>query len=231
MMEMWLKRSTLVFLTAVAAMEVSGQTSVILNETRSRVSVPFGSSLTFHCDLRTQKHMDRLRVQWYFNPYESSFNESHKLPFNESAWTSTNNTTQILWNYTLPNATEKHRGWYFCKVKVEIPTLSSSDSNGTYVDITPPSPGPNLDWWPWITLGVSAVILIVPLAVCALMRRRCRRSRAEDPVYANTRPVGKQPSPRPGMPADNLKMVSSSQNLRNPNAGTRYDEGKRRYRE
>ncbi|XP_035862868.1 uncharacterized protein LOC116063511 isoform X3 [Sander lucioperca] len=53
----------------------------------------------------------------------------------------------------------------------------------------------------------------------------------EDPIYANTRPVAnKQPSPRPAMPVGNLKTASSSQNLRNPSPGRRYDDGKQRYK-
>ncbi|KAI3368921.1 hypothetical protein L3Q82_025895 [Scortum barcoo] len=122
---------------------------------------------------------------------------------------------------------------------------------------TPIDHQPFMEQWMWITLGVLAFILIVLLVVCAVLRRRHRTSRAggrifnnssvgmlyaqqvtlfvlsdaEDPVYANTRSVvSKQPSPRPGGPADNLKAVSSSENLRNPSPGQRYGEGNRRHR-
>lgn len=56
---------------------------------------------------------------------------------------------------------------------------------------------------------------------------------AEDPVYANTRPVAnKHPSPRPRVqqPKD-PKTLPSSQKLWTPSPGRRYDEGKRRYKE
>lgn len=55
---------------------------------------------------------------------------------------------------------------------------------------------------------------------------------AEDPIYANTRPVAnKQPSPRPGMKVQPLKTASSSQNLRlHPSPGARYEDGKRRFK-
>ncbi|XP_041791828.1 uncharacterized protein LOC121605809 isoform X4 [Chelmon rostratus] len=241
MMEMWLKRSTLVFLTViVAAAGTSGQVPVILNKTQLTVYIPLGSSLTFHCRLRIEKYVT-FRVLWYFNPFESSFNDSHKLTqelHNKSARTSTNETErdgQTLSKYTLSDATERNSGWYFCRVIVEIPILNISESSGTHVVITTVSPADNLsllDWWLWITLGVSAVILIVLLVICVLMRKRGRSSRAEDPVYANTRPVAsKQPSPRPDMPVENLKMVPSSQTVRNPSPGRRYEGGKGRYKE
>ncbi|XP_041791829.1 uncharacterized protein LOC121605809 isoform X5 [Chelmon rostratus] len=235
MMEMWLKRSTLVFLTViVAAAGTSGQVPVILNKTQLTVYIPLGSSLTFHCRLRIEKYVT-FRVLWYFNPFESSFNDSHKLTqelHNKSARTSTNETErdgQTLSKYTLSDATERNSGWYFCRVIVEIPILNISESSGTHVVINNLS---LLDWWLWITLGVSAVILIVLLVICVLMRKRGRSSRAEDPVYANTRPVAsKQPSPRPDMPVENLKMVPSSQTVRNPSPGRRYEGGKGRYKE
>ncbi|KAK1897656.1 putative plasma membrane protein [Dissostichus eleginoides] len=95
--------------------------------------------------------------------------------------------------------------------------------------VSPTESLPLLDLWMWISLGVSTFILIVLLVVCLLLRRRHRRSRAEDPIYANTRPVAnKHPSPRPGVPVDTLKKASSSQNLRNPSPARRCQEDKRR---
>ncbi|XP_068558524.1 uncharacterized protein [Cebidichthys violaceus] len=60
-MEMWLKRSTLVLLTA--ALVISDQALVILDEKRSTeaVKVPHGSSVTFQCRLKTGAH-DTFRV-------------------------------------------------------------------------------------------------------------------------------------------------------------------------
>ncbi|XP_060890903.1 uncharacterized protein LOC132972040 isoform X1 [Labrus mixtus] len=162
-------------------------------------------------------------------------------------------TEDAVLKYTLLNVTEANSGWYFCTVRGEIPYDESKSSNGTQILIatvkskehtTYPSlpiftvkqaterpPDWRVDWWLWILLGVSAVVLIVLLLVCILLRRRCRRHREADPIYANTRPVAnKQPSPRPGMPEETLKKTSSSQNLRNPNHTRRHDGGKRRYR-
>ncbi|XP_068558518.1 uncharacterized protein [Cebidichthys violaceus] len=250
-MEMWLKRSTLVLLTA--ALVISDQALVILDEKRSTeaVKVPHGSSVTFQCRLKTGAH-DTFRVIWYLNP--STF-DLHNLSvefFNKSAKKSrvvSNKTkqdskedTEETWpTYTLSNATDQDSGWYFCKVIIDIPVLIQINSSGTEVVITkseehttdPATVSPtenftHVDRWMWIMLGVSSVILIVLLVVCVLLTRRHRRSR-EDPIYANTRPVAsKQPSPRPG--TDHLKAGSSSQNPRNPSPGRRYDEGKQRYR-
>ncbi|XP_049444247.1 uncharacterized protein LOC125896005 isoform X6 [Epinephelus fuscoguttatus] len=236
-MEMWLTRSTLVVLltaaaAAAAVLVISGQAPVILDDNIREEKVPSGSTLTFHCRLRTETH-SRLRVVWYFK--RSLVNDSHTVlhteMVNKSARTSTvasnlkdegRDTEGTLSVYTLSNATEENSGWYFCKVIIEIPSLTEKWSHGTEVVIYGP---PIIDLWMWIILGVSAFILIVLLVTCVCLRRRRRRNRGEDPVYANTR---RQPSPRPGM--DNLKTVPSSQHLRNPSPSTTYDDGKRRYK-
>lgn len=245
---MWPKPSTLVFLTAaVAALVVSGQAPVILDQTENRrVEVLVGSSVTFHCGLMTEMH-ERFRVVWHFNPSGSSFSDSQKLPkeiVNISAKTSSKmsnttkpkNTEETSLIYTLSNATDQNSGWYFCKVIIEIPLLTNIISSGTEVVITNTTPTDNfqlMDWWMWILLAASAFILIVLLIICVCLRRRRYRSRADDPIYANTRPVAnKQPSPRPRiLVADNLKPVSSSQNLRIPSPGRKYNDGKRRYKQ
>ncbi|XP_049910061.1 uncharacterized protein LOC126396210 isoform X2 [Epinephelus moara] len=236
-MEMWLTRSTLVVLLT-AVLVISGQAPVILDENIREERVPSGSSLTFHCRLRTENH-SRLRVVWYFKRSGSLVNDSlrilHEDMVNKSARTSTvasnlkdegRDTEGTLAEYTLSNATEENSGWYFCKVIIEIPFLTKKWSNGTEVVISPTDGLPIIDLWMWIILGVSAFILIVLLVTCVCLRRRRRRNRGEDPVYANTRP--RQPSPRPGM--DNLKTVPSSQHLRNPSPSRTYDDGKRRYK-
>ncbi|XP_031174367.1 uncharacterized protein LOC116063511 isoform X1 [Sander lucioperca] len=256
-MEMWLKRLTLLLLTALV---ISGQVSVILDETLKEKgeTVAIGSSVIFKCRLKIDTN-GRFWVKWYFNPSGSSFNETH-LFCNESAKPSTvvsNQTKQDRRDEEQccikSNVTDKDSGWYFCEVTIEIPTLMCKNSSGTKLIISqskehtthPPlplvtvkqdtvSPRDNfslIDHWMWILLGVSAFILIVLLVLCVLLRRRLRRSRGEDPIYANTRPVAnKQPSPRPAMPVGNLKTASSSQNLRNPSPGRRYDDGKQRYK-
>ncbi|XP_028444258.1 uncharacterized protein LOC114562157 isoform X2 [Perca flavescens] len=233
-MEMWLKLSTLLFLTALV---ISGQAFVILDEMPKRMEVAFGSSVNFQCGLKAVDD-SRFWVKWYFNPSGASFNESHQF-CNKSVKPS-NQTNQDLREeepdtqcWIKSNVTHQDSGWYFCKVTIEIPSLTHKCSNGTEVIISTVSHTYNvhLNHWIWILLGVSTFILIVLLVLCVLLRRRLRRSRGEDPIYANTRPVAnKQPSPRPAMAVDNLKTASSSQNLRNPSPGRRYDDGKHRYK-
>ncbi|XP_029285929.1 uncharacterized protein LOC115007273 isoform X2 [Cottoperca gobio] len=242
-MEMWLKRLTLVLLTA--ALVTSDQDLVILDEKQNKVEVLVGSSVTFDCRIMPATP-DRHRVVWRFSASGSSVNDSYKI----------NNSSGELNNtkYILLNATDKNSGWYFCQIIVEIPLLNITNSSGTQVVVTkskehttyPPLPivtgkqatasptdnFPVIAGWIWIVLGVSAFILIVLLVTCVLLRRRCRRSRGEEPIYVNSRHVAsKQSSPRPGLPGDNLKMVSSSQNLHNPSPGQGYHKDKRRFKQ
>ncbi|XP_078115466.1 uncharacterized protein LOC144523640 isoform X1 [Sander vitreus] len=139
-MEMWLTRSTLLLLTALV---ISGQVSVILDETLKEKGekVAIGSSVIFKCHLKIDTN-DRFWVKWYFNPSGSSFNETH-LFCNKSAKPST-----VVSNQTKPdqrdeelcciksNVTDKDSGWYFCKVTIDIPTLICKNSYGTEVNIS-----------------------------------------------------------------------------------------------
>ncbi|KAK5870016.1 hypothetical protein PBY51_024682 [Eleginops maclovinus] len=243
-MEMWLKRTTLVLLT-VAALVVSGK-DVILQTQRTE-EVPFGSSVTLLCIELKEKH-ERFRVNWYFNPTGPSLDKARTLPndiSNNSAKSSTVVSNKTKPNteknkYTIINATENDTGWYFCNFTDEIPTLTHYKTNGTKLNImkskehttypslsknTVPSHGPvDVD-----LVGGFFFHLIVLLVVCFLLRRRNRRSRGEDPIYANTHPVPKkQPSPRPGVPVDDLKKASSTQNLRDPSPGRKHHEDRRR---
>ncbi|XP_060890905.1 uncharacterized protein LOC132972040 isoform X3 [Labrus mixtus] len=243
-MAMWLKEVTLLFLTA-AMMLVTGQEPVILDQTQRSVSLSSGSSRTLICGLNTTEH-DRYRVHFYFYSSGSSFSDINRKNLSQKLFIRPSSTSKVeqglenkglftedaVLKYTLLNVTEANSGWYFCTVRGEIPYDESKSSNGTQILIaTERPPDWRVDWWLWILLGVSAVVLIVLLLVCILLRRRCRRHREADPIYANTRPVAnKQPSPRPGMPEETLKKTSSSQNLRNPNHTRRHDGGKRRYR-
>ncbi|XP_030288360.1 uncharacterized protein LOC115590979 isoform X2 [Sparus aurata] len=239
-MEMWLKWSTPVFLAvAVAAMVISGQEPVTLDSVPREVTRPFGSPLILKCNLNTTGY---LWVDWYFNPSECSVEGSRTLyskVYNRSANTSTvvpdkrkvdDKDDELIWYKNNSGATYNDSGWYFCRVTIVIPKLIVNVSVGTKLVITTAPPRENFQLWHWIVLGVSAFILVVLPVMCILLRRRCRRSRAEDPVYANTRPVlNKQPSPRPKIPGDTLKTASSSQNLRNPSP-KRYDDGRQRNR-
>ncbi|XP_027146271.1 uncharacterized protein LOC109143096 isoform X2 [Larimichthys crocea] len=234
-MEMWLKRSALLFFTVVvAATMTSDQVNVILDHnTAEKVEVPFGSRLIFFCNLNTTG-LERFRMNLYFNVSGPPFNQknatSDKLFYkNSSKGKDDGQDRPLSFNKTFdyPSiATHNNSGFFLCKIKIEIPALDTIVSLPREVVITSPTESFSL-WWLWIILGVSAVILSILLLMCILLRRRCRQSR-EEPVYANTHSCSKQPSPR--MPVDNLKMVPSSQNLRNPSPGRRYDEGTRRQR-
>ncbi|XP_074524589.1 uncharacterized protein LOC141789157 isoform X2 [Halichoeres trimaculatus] len=243
-MKMWRKELTLMLLT-VALMVISGEHLVILNRTQTTVVHPTGSSLTLGCSLETKK-LERYRMSLYFNPSGCTFTKSHKIYelFRVANDTKINeNKRQLQTNpgistgdtgvlkITMLNATEADSGWYFCTLIAEIPDLGNESTNGTQViiktmeeTVTPTPSSPPTDWWLWILIGVSAVILIILLVVCILMRRSySRRRAAADPIYANTH----RRSPRPGMPVENLKTVSSSQNLRNPSPAI-YGNDRRR---
>ncbi|KAG7513887.1 hypothetical protein JOB18_019409 [Solea senegalensis] len=217
-MEMSLKQSTLVLLT-VAVLVVSGQEHVDLDHREKTVDVAIGSSLTLHCKLKTEKY-ERFRVHWEFLP-SSGPNSSqiiHKDLVDRSAKTSNRTTAQQYhWEtYIIANVTDKNSGSYHCKVIEEIPGFENVQSKKTQVVIATPNLVPEFPkWWMWMVLCLSILALFILLLICAVLRRRCRRR--QDPIYANTRPVAKQPSPRPGAPAsNNLKAVPSSVNLRPP---------------
>ncbi|XP_058494910.1 uncharacterized protein LOC131465940 isoform X2 [Solea solea] len=227
-MEMSLKQSTLVLLT-VAVLVVSGQEHVDLDHEEKTRDVAIGSSLTLHCKLET-KNYERFRVHWEFHP-SSGPNSSAILIREDTANTSNRITAQT---YIIENVTDKNSGSYHCKVIEEIPGFENVQSKKTQVVIeslmettaypsvlTRKQATPNLvpwfpKWWMWMGLCLSILTLFLLLLISAALRRRCRR-RQEDPIYANTRPVAKQPSPRPGASAsNNLKAVPSSVNLRPP---------------
>ncbi|XP_058494911.1 uncharacterized protein LOC131465940 isoform X3 [Solea solea] len=210
-MEMSLKQSTLVLLT-VAVLVVSGQEHVDLDHEEKTRDVAIGSSLTLHCKLET-KNYERFRVHWEFHP-SSGPNSSAILIREDTANTSNRITAQT---YIIENVTDKNSGSYHCKVIEEIPGFENVQSKKTQVVIATPNLVPWFPkWWMWMGLCLSILTLFLLLLISAALRRRCRR-RQEDPIYANTRPVAKQPSPRPGASAsNNLKAVPSSVNLRPP---------------
>ncbi|XP_034738393.1 uncharacterized protein LOC117951029 isoform X3 [Etheostoma cragini] len=202
-MEMWL---TLLLLTALV---ISDQRFVILDGLQKTVEVPFGSSVIFECGLKIKTN-GRFWVKWSFNSSGSSFPGSELFCdeiINKSAKLTTvvsNQTTQDPRNKEQQlciksNVTDQNNGWYFCEVKIDIPTLTSNHSNGTKLIISQskehathpslplvtvkqatvsPTDTFSLDGhWMWILLGVSSFILIVLLVLCVLLRRRLRRSR------------------------------------------------------
>ena len=132
-------------IVAVAAVVISGQEPVILDSVRTEVTHPLGSPLIFKCNLDTTGNQI-VWVDWYFNPSGDLFNESTLLdPKNRSTKTSTampdkrkvddKDDEQILYNHTL-GAKYNDSGWYFCKVRKEIPILKDYVSNGTKVVIS-----------------------------------------------------------------------------------------------
>ncbi|XP_060934796.1 uncharacterized protein LOC133011109 [Limanda limanda] len=219
---MWLKQSTLGLLT-VAAMVVSGGQNVILDGEQRKVDVPFGSSLKLGCHLNTEvctKPVKQSRLDWFFIPSGSidnaTININSSMEFNFTA----------RWQ-DLPNVTQNNSGWYFCKVTVEIPCSKDIKSKGTQIAISNPEEPQAIPLWMWLLLGGLTFILIVLLFICVMLRRRCRRRRAEDQIYANTHPVAnKQPSPRPSLPLDSLKTRSSTDDFWTPKSNRIYANGK-----
>ncbi|XP_053286464.1 uncharacterized protein LOC128447999 isoform X2 [Pleuronectes platessa] len=242
---MWPKQSTLVLLT-VAAMVVSGEQYVILNEEQGKVDIPFGSSLTLGCNLSTKTY-NRFRLQWSFNPSGSSAKASNIIASSVKVQNTTLNLSDINWNHTLPNVAMNNSGWYFCGVTGDIPFKELIMSYGTQIAIAKslmeatvypslvtskqanpdnPEEPQAIHWWMWIVLGGSTFILIVLLVICVMLRRRCRRRR-EDQIYTNTHPVAnKQPSPRPSLPLDTLKTRSSNDDFWTPKSDRVYANGK-----
>ncbi|XP_023153000.2 uncharacterized protein LOC111587317 isoform X2 [Amphiprion ocellaris] len=231
-MELWLKQATLAVVTvAAAAMAISSPTPVFLNYEEERVEVPAGSTLTLYCCLETHS---RSWISWHFQPFGNSSNSSQIILaekiINNSASPSKVECKDSKKKHSLPDVNETHSGLYYCQVSVDIPRPNKYRSKNKEVVIKNPSDStPQIKWWMWVLVGVSAFILLVLIVVCILWRKCPNRSRAVDPIYANTHSKSKGSSPRPEM--DHLKTVSSSQNLRTPSPGQRYGEGKRRPRQ
>lgn len=134
-------------IVAVAAVVISGQEPVTLDSVQRKVTHPFGSPLILKCNLNTTGYL-RMRVDWYFNPSECSVDGSRTLcneTYNRSANISTvvpdkrkvddRNDEVILCNCK-SGATYNDSGWYFCRVKIDIPILIESVSVGTKVVIS-----------------------------------------------------------------------------------------------
>lgn len=232
---MWLKQATLAVLTvAAAAMAISSQTSVFLNDAeveKKRAEVPAGSTLTLYCCLETD---NRSWITWYFQPSGNSSNSRqtllHKKMITKSTSTSVVECQDSEKMHSLLDVNETNSGLYHCEVTVDIPRQVTYQSKKKEVFIMTPSDSKlQLEWWMWVLVGVSAFVLLVLIAVCILLRKCSNRNRAAEPIYANTHSKSKGSSPRPEM--NQLKTVSSSQNLRTPSPGQRYGEGKRRPRQ
>ncbi|XP_008305483.1 uncharacterized protein LOC103376754 isoform X2 [Cynoglossus semilaevis] len=213
--------STLVLFTvSFVVMMVSGQENVDLDDTEKRIYIAFGSSLALHCKLETRNYA-RFLVQWFFIP--STTNES--LSIFQRVVTKEIGTEMT---HTVSNVTLSGR--YKCSVKDEITLLSSNCSKTAHVTFTTESNNLlGIDWGIWIISSVSLLILILLLVLC-LTLRTCQRSRGEEPIYANTRPVAnRQPSPRVGTLTTNPKTVPSSMNhWTSGTTGRKYEQSTRR---
>ncbi|KAK0154857.1 hypothetical protein N1851_002830 [Merluccius polli] len=104
----------------------SNCTLKIHDEPPKRITVPLGSSLTLNCSVicECSTLCLHIRVAWYFTANGSEkaasvFNKS----FEEKMWC----------NYTLTNIQHKDSGRYHCRVRMDVPTLSQTCSNGTEV--------------------------------------------------------------------------------------------------
>ncbi|XP_028259238.1 uncharacterized protein LOC114434317 [Parambassis ranga] len=245
MMNMWLNPFTLL-LTVAAVLVVMSSEHVFLNMTE--VEVPYGSPLDLHCSLNTEKQ-ERYKIAWYFSDSPKLIiHDSHLLcdrTIDKTAWNNTEKQEQDLKTCNL-RVNQTKKGWYFCSIDGDIPVLVTNHTNGTevviskslvesttYLSLVTSKQVPPTDAlpWMWIAVAGSSFIMIVLLVVCIVQRRRCHRSREEEPVYVNAHPpASKQPSPRLPLPVNNLKTASSTQNLRTPSSARRYEESQRRPR-
>ncbi|XP_007576805.1 uncharacterized protein LOC103155170 isoform X1 [Poecilia formosa] len=272
-MEMWLKSAIVALLTVIGAtLVLTSEIQLNLEKTndtgRRERRVSPGSSLKLHCCLTqdkpdrcltqdkagrclTQDKAERCHVSWYFQSSGKNLTEMDtEKPLCNWTIVKDCNLSDICHNMPcdLSNINESDIGWYYCKVKIDIPTLRELESSKTKVIVenlkekttvqsqTTKSQvtsqkeenDQNENLWMWIIVGASSFVLVLTalLVACVVRKRGCSRS-IEEPVYVNTR-LGK-PSPRL-MPADNPKSVSASQDLRTPISARRYEGRNQRYK-
>ncbi|XP_027882627.1 uncharacterized protein LOC114150434 isoform X2 [Xiphophorus couchianus] len=236
-MEMWLKGAIVALLTVIGAtLVLTREDRLNLVETnytgRRERTVSSGSSLKLHCCL-THDKAERCHISWHFESSGKNLTEmeKNKTLCNQTIFANCS-LVDICYNMTcnLSNINESDTGWYYCKVKVEIPRLSELQSYKTKVIVTSEKEDHDQseNLWMWIIVGASSFVLVVIalLVIRVVQKRGCSRS-IEEPIYANTR-TGK-PSPRL-MPADNPKSASSSQDLRTPISARGYEGGNQRYK-
>ncbi|XP_016518829.1 uncharacterized protein LOC103155170 isoform X3 [Poecilia formosa] len=254
-MEMWLKSAIVALLTVIGAtLVLTSEIQLNLEKTndtgRRERRVSPGSSLKLHCCLTqdkpdrcltqdkagrclTQDKAERCHVSWYFQSSGKNLTEMDtEKPLCNWTIVKDCNLSDICHNMPcdLSNINESDIGWYYCKVKIDIPTLRELESSKTKVIVTSQKEenDQNENLWMWIIVGASSFVLVLTalLVACVVRKRGCSRS-IEEPVYVNTR-LGK-PSPRL-MPADNPKSVSASQDLRTPISARRYEGRNQRYK-
>lgn len=117
-------------------MATSAGDIVILDNKSKEVFLPFGSALTFKCNLST-KGYQRFKVKWSFRPntivQDPKF-KSVTLHTSEAFNASTNEEKKVLSYIT--KATVKDSGWYFCTIIGEVPEYHLNTTKETHVIIS-----------------------------------------------------------------------------------------------
>ncbi|XP_037106136.1 uncharacterized protein LOC119122065 isoform X2 [Syngnathus acus] len=212
-MKMSLKPPALVLLTVCVA--AAAKCSALLNETQARVDILVGSSLTLCYRLRSQTP-ERFRICWHFNESGSLLDHSKELfcsKLNRSVH------KDMALSYTLSNINARHSGWYFCRIHVDIPNLTTMNSSGTqvYVHVSLLN-----KWWLWITVGILCLILVALMILCVHQIRRRQRRKEAHAVYVNT-----HHSTRPPALGDQLRVAPSSQMARTPSPARDKDRSRK----
>uniref|UniRef100_A0AAV2KXF0 Uncharacterized protein n=1 Tax=Knipowitschia caucasica TaxID=637954 RepID=A0AAV2KXF0_KNICA len=120
---------------------------------------------------------------------------------------------------------QNNSGWYCCHARDEIDFVPGKNSNWTELKVETKKPFFELrDWWLWIAVGSSGLVLLILLMCVYFVRRRQLKKREGWPIYANTGGSG-QPSPR-SRPTDSPpKTESPYENLQHP--AWRYEHSRR----
>ncbi|CAL9695619.1 unnamed protein product [Knipowitschia caucasica] len=209
-MEIWL------LLTAAA---VVSSIEISLDQEQKSQTVSEGSSVSLLCRV-WNKSSERSRVNWYFNPREPSKPGSRNLSTKIHKSSSIQLSVLILYNVSQNNS-----GWYCCHARDEIDFVPGKNSNWTELKVETKKPFFELrDWWLWIAVGSSGLVLLILLMCVYFVRRRQLKKREGWPIYANTGGSG-QPSPR-SRPTDSPpKTESPYENLQHP--AWRYEHSRR----
>nr|XP_049580181.1 uncharacterized protein LOC125971184 isoform X2 [Syngnathus scovelli] len=212
-MKMSLKPPALVLLTVCVA--AAANCSALLNETQARVDILVGSSLTLCYRLRS-KTQGRFRICWHFN--QSRFSLDHSKELFCSRLNRSGHKDMVL-SYSLTNINERHSGWYFSRIHVDIPSLTTMNSRGTqvYVHVSLMN-----KWWLWITVGILCLIIMALMIVCVHQIRRRQRQKELHAIYVNT-----HHSIRPPALGDQLRVAPNSQMARTPSPARDKDRSRK----
>ncbi|AWP11343.1 Hypothetical protein SMAX5B_017588 [Scophthalmus maximus] len=144
---------------------------------------------------------ERFRVRWYFNPSGSSLDKSTNIS-EKISFHSANTSTE-------KTGQDSWRGGRDNEETHCLPNVSHENSGWYFCKVIEEIPSNE-------NINSNATQVVI----------------TEDPIYSNTRPVAnKQPSPRPGLPGNQLKIVPPSQDLWTPSHSRRHDDGKQRHKQ